>query len=251
MILPPRSATGPRSHLAGSVAADGEGANGLYTEELLQALRVPGLKVEEVFKRVRVGVTGRSKGAQTPWESSSLTGDLVVNVTVNVTAAAASGSTGAPASTTDRAELFWISIKDGTDPAAFEAYLKQYPEGTFAQLARQRLFDGTWAVTMDCPAHGRAAGYIMKFSGQVKDRVLLAQHGIEGHPNSLTLRATIQPDGSASIDARGITGDPRYTVNNETKGTPYAYRAIARFEGSRGTGSKTDIRPCNLTFARQ
>jgi uncharacterized caspase-like protein len=50
----------------GSVAADGEGANGLYTEELLQALRVPGLKVEEVFKRVRVGVTERSKGAQTP-----------------------------------------------------------------------------------------------------------------------------------------------------------------------------------------
>ena len=72
----------------GSVAADGDGANGLYTEELLQALREPGLKVEEVFKRVRVNVARRSKGAQTPWESSSLTGDLVVNVTVNVTTAA-------------------------------------------------------------------------------------------------------------------------------------------------------------------
>ena len=54
----------------GSVAADGEGANGLYTEELLQALRVPGLKVEEVFKQVRVAVAKGSKGAQTPWESS-------------------------------------------------------------------------------------------------------------------------------------------------------------------------------------
>ena len=64
----------------GSVAADGEGTHGLYTEELLKALRLPGLKVEEVFKQVRVGVTNRSKGAQTPWESSSLTGDLVVNV---------------------------------------------------------------------------------------------------------------------------------------------------------------------------
>jgi hypothetical protein len=68
----------------GSVAADGEGANGLYTEELLKAMRVPGLPVEEVFKRVRVGVTERSQGAQTPWESSSLTGDLVINVSVNV-----------------------------------------------------------------------------------------------------------------------------------------------------------------------
>jgi uncharacterized caspase-like protein len=33
----------------GSVAADGDGQNGLYTEELLEALREPGLKIEEVF----------------------------------------------------------------------------------------------------------------------------------------------------------------------------------------------------------
>ena len=65
----------------GSVAADGDGAHGLYTEELLRALRVPGLTIEAVFKQVRVAVAERSKGTQTPWESSSLTGDLVVNVT--------------------------------------------------------------------------------------------------------------------------------------------------------------------------
>src|SRR2546426_5557584 len=124
----------------GSVAADGDGKNGLYTEELLEALREPGLKIEEVFKRVRINVARRSKGAQTPWESSSLTGDLVVNVTANVTTAAVSGPTApAPAQAPDRESLFWMSIKDGTDPAAFEAYLKQYPQGTFAALARQRL----------------------------------------------------------------------------------------------------------------
>src|SRR5712691_3765560 len=92
----------------GSVAADGDGQNGLYTEELLEALREPGLKIEEVFKRVRVNVSRRSKGAQTPWESSSLTGDLVVNVTVNVTTAAVS----APPVASDREALFWMSIKD-------------------------------------------------------------------------------------------------------------------------------------------
>jgi hypothetical protein len=119
----------------GSVAADGDGANGLYTEELLKALRVPGLKVEEVFKQVRVGVASRSKGAQTPWESSSLTGDLVVNVTVNVTTAALPS----PAPAADREALFWRSIKDSTDPGAFEAYLAQYPQGVFAGLARVRL----------------------------------------------------------------------------------------------------------------
>lgn len=216
-------------------------------------------------KRVRVGVTNRSKGAQTPWESSSLTGDLIVNVTVNVTAAVAPGSTGTPAPTTDREALFWISIKDGTDPAAFEAYLKQYPEGTFAALARQRLasrakesgtssaapFDGIWAVAVDCPAHGGAAGYKLAFSGQVKDGMLLAQHGVEGRPSWLSLSGKIQSDGSATIEAHGTTGDPKYNLNREGQGTPYAYRAIARFEGSRGIASRTDKRLCSLTFARQ
>src|SRR6185295_9942509 len=106
----------------GSVAADGDGKNGLYTEELLAALREPDLKIEEVFKRVRINVARRSKGAQTPWESSSLTGDLVVNVTVNVTTAAVAPPT-ASGSGPDREGLFWMSIKDSTDPAAFEAYL--------------------------------------------------------------------------------------------------------------------------------
>ena len=54
-------------------AADGEGSNGPYTEELVKAMAVPGLKVEEVFKRVTVEVEKRTGGQQTPWTSSSLT----------------------------------------------------------------------------------------------------------------------------------------------------------------------------------
>ena len=251
----------------GSVAADGDGKNGLYTEELLEALREPGLKIEEVFKRVRINVARRSKGAQTPWESSSLTGDLVVNVTVNVTTAAvapptASGSVPAP----DRESLFWMSIKDGTDPAAFEAYLKQYPQGTFAALARQRLasvsqrarapdlarFDGAWNVTVQCPAHGTASGYTRRLLAQVKDGALAAQLGDVGQPNSLTLSGKIQPDGKASIDARGMVGDPGNAVNRLSQGATYAYRVDAVFEGARGVGNRTDdaARPCSLTFVK-
>ena len=59
----------------GKVASDGEGAHGLYTEEILKAIDVPGIKVEEVFKRVRVNVIKATGGEQIPWESSSLTGD--------------------------------------------------------------------------------------------------------------------------------------------------------------------------------
>ena len=30
---------------------------------------------------------------------------------------------------------FWDSIKDSTNPAMFDAYLNQYPDGVFAELA--------------------------------------------------------------------------------------------------------------------
>ncbi len=63
----------------GSVAADGDGTNGLYTSELLKVLDVPGLTVEDVFKRVRRSVMRASSGEQVPWESSSLISDFVFN----------------------------------------------------------------------------------------------------------------------------------------------------------------------------
>lgn len=60
----------------GKVASDGEGDNGLYTQEFLRIVAEPGLKVEEVFKKVRVRVAELSDGVQIPWEASSLTGDF-------------------------------------------------------------------------------------------------------------------------------------------------------------------------------
>ncbi len=60
----------------GKVARDGEGKNGIYTQELLKAMRYRGLKIEEVFKRVRIAVKDRTSEDQIPWESSSLVGDF-------------------------------------------------------------------------------------------------------------------------------------------------------------------------------
>jgi len=60
---------------AGQTALDGEGKNGLYTEELLKNLRMPGLTIEQVFKRTRAGVLERSEGGQIPAEYSRLIGE--------------------------------------------------------------------------------------------------------------------------------------------------------------------------------
>lgn len=60
----------------GRTAADGAGIHGLYTQHLLANLEVPGLRIEDVFKRVRAGVLKASSDQQMPWDSSSLTGDF-------------------------------------------------------------------------------------------------------------------------------------------------------------------------------
>ncbi|MBI5519350.1 MAG: caspase family protein [Desulfovibrio sp.] len=57
-----------------SVASDGSGKNGLYTKYLLDNLATPGIPIEEVFKRVRIGVMMETGKKQVPWESSSLAG---------------------------------------------------------------------------------------------------------------------------------------------------------------------------------
>lgn len=61
----------------GSVAADGSGRNGIYTKHLLQALKQPGLTIEQTFKRVRNAVMNDTQSKQIPWESSSLMGEFV------------------------------------------------------------------------------------------------------------------------------------------------------------------------------
>lgn len=60
----------------GSVASDGEGRNGLYTQELLNAMRKPGLTIEQVFKDVRKNVLRLSSDRQYTWDSSNIIGDF-------------------------------------------------------------------------------------------------------------------------------------------------------------------------------
>ncbi len=60
----------------GSIASDGEGRNGLYTQELLSAMRKPGMSIEQVFKEVRKNVLKLSDEKQYTWDSSNIIGDF-------------------------------------------------------------------------------------------------------------------------------------------------------------------------------
>jgi uncharacterized caspase-like protein len=70
----------------GKVAADGNGDNGLYTAELLKAIDTQGIRIEDVFKQVRINVLKASGNQQIPWESSSLTGEFYFRPATNAPA---------------------------------------------------------------------------------------------------------------------------------------------------------------------
>jgi len=134
----------------GSVASDGPGRNGLYTSALLKHMMTSGVKIEDVFKQVRIDVVNDSGKKQVPWESSSLTGDFYFNTDRGITVVkqkklaveAEKLSPTIPKSqqTTMEMELaFWQSIQNSKNPASFKAYLEQFPQGTFAALAKVKI----------------------------------------------------------------------------------------------------------------
>ena len=135
----------------GSVASDGQATpngNGLYTTHLLQAIRQPGVKVEEVLKQVRGAVRRESGGRQVPMEWNSLEGDFYFyppQAVVAGTAAAAPGPAAAAAPAVDPQaaidEALWSAVKDSSSSAELFAYLNRFPAGRYAKDARARLAD--------------------------------------------------------------------------------------------------------------
>ncbi len=123
----------------GNVAEDGDkstDANGLYTKFLLQELKKPQAKIEDVFKRVRLNVRQQSQGRQIPWESTSLEDDFFFNSGIKQ-AAVLSSSEKEKAFNEEKAE--WDKIKESKNANDFYAFLQKYPTGNINGLAQGKL----------------------------------------------------------------------------------------------------------------
>lgn len=177
----------------GKVAEDGSGNNSTYTRALARAIKTPGAKVEEVFKTVRVNVVDRTQGRQVPWESSSLTGDFIFQEKLPepepvVTAAASA------VDTTQIEIEYWKSIANSTDPAMFEAYLADYPEGIFKSIAEQRVASLNTALIEPEPDDGFAREQAVWNSIKDSGNIGMLQGFLETYPDgayATIARATI------------------------------------------------------------
>ena len=120
----------------GSVAADATGIggrSGLYAEHLVRELGVPATRLEDALKRVRLAVRVASKGAQVPWESTSLESDVFLFPTAKKLT-----ETEIEAEVQRDLEA-WNRVKGSKRTDDWIAYLREYPSGRFAEIAQTRL----------------------------------------------------------------------------------------------------------------
>jgi carboxyl-terminal processing protease len=126
----------------GQVAADGTGKDSPYSIALAKIIVQPGIGIEEVFRNVRAEVMGATDKKQIPWDSSSLTAPFYFKGGSAVAAQPIAPSQ--PAATPANSQLdsqYWTAISNSKKPGDYQGYLKQFPNGTFAPLARSRLAD--------------------------------------------------------------------------------------------------------------
>ncbi len=118
----------------GNVASDGQGKNGLYTENLVRELSQRGTRLEDALKRVRLNVRLASRGAQIPWETTSLETDVFLfrEGQKKLSDAELEKELEADIET-------WTRIKASRKTEDWVAYLHDFPNGRFAEIAQMRL----------------------------------------------------------------------------------------------------------------
>jgi hypothetical protein len=131
-------ATGP-----GQTALDGEvGTNSPFTRALMANIASPGVEIQQAMTKVRAQVNEETNKSQLPWGHTNLIGSVYLNP-APAAAGAAVEAPNTPAVTTgptSEVELeFWRSIKDSNKPEELNAYLTNYPSGTFKSLALARI----------------------------------------------------------------------------------------------------------------
>ena len=131
----------------GNVAEDGDAksGNGLYTQFLLEELKRPTAKIEDVFKRVRLNVRRQSQGRQIPWESTSLEDDFYFNSKVKVPKAQPDDKVMEAEFLAENAE--WDKIKDSKNPDDFYSFLQKHPSGFISEQAQFRIENLQKALT--------------------------------------------------------------------------------------------------------
>ena len=118
---------------AGSIALDGGGRNSPFTAALLKHIATPGIDIRLAFGHVRDDVLEATGQKQEPFLYGSLGGK-----TISIVNATPDPVPKPDLAITDAAQA-WAAAKDTRNRAVLEAFIRQYGESFYAELARARL----------------------------------------------------------------------------------------------------------------
>ncbi len=116
---------------AGSTAADGDSRNSPFTSALVKHITTPGLDVRKAFGFVRDDVLKNTSYRQEPFVYGSLGGDDLPLVPAKAAAPASSAQA-------DTRKDYELALQVGNKDA-LNAFLAQYPDGFYANLAKLQL----------------------------------------------------------------------------------------------------------------
>ena len=232
----------------GHTAGDGEGVNGLYTENLLREIRVPDAKIEDVFKRVRLSVRRRSEGQQIPWESTSLEDDFYFLPPKQKKAL----SEEELEKQFEDELTIWENIKASKDPAPLEDYIRRFPGGKFSELAQFRLDrlltereknlpnagrHGTAAPALQAAANPFSKGTAkVDFSYRIGDRFLFRDIDLQTKLETGRRRWTVTAitDDEVTFNGGKVTTDLLGNLRMNSRGLSFIDRQIFVAEYSLG-----------------
>jgi hypothetical protein len=159
-------------------------------------------------------------------------------------------------------ETAWQSALRAASVAAFDDYLKAFPNGDHVEEARLRVadliladaatsdtFDGAWLTRWTCPNLGHVPGYTYEFAGVAKGSKYHGVKGAEDQPGSLVLDGRILADGTAAFFGKGVVSSSVVAMGLPV-GSQYFFHALAQFEGSGGSGTRVEGRSCTLNFSK-
>ncbi len=218
----------------GSVASDGDGKNGLYTQELLTQMKKPDLAIEEVFKNVRSEVRRKSKNLQTPWESSSIEGAFYFKKG-QTTQAVTPGKPDdkdpvitAKDNATQEREA-WNLVKNSTDAQDLRDFLREFPNGANATNAKIKLEQAIWDSVSSSGDANKVKGYLDEFptgANASSGRILygqLTRPKVQLIPNNSTSTTPTNPNLTSGSIAAG-------TVVTNSLGMRFGYSPAGTFE---------------------
>ncbi len=166
-------ATGP-----GQTALDGqEGTNSPFTRALIANIAQPGVEIQQAMTKVRAQVNEETNKNQLPWGHTNLIGAVYLNGPAGpVDGTAETPNTPAVAAgvASDVELEFWRSVKDSNKPEELNAYLTNYPNGTFKSLALARiasLQDGPSTTTRNLTAGIDPATFTEEASQASEDQI--------------------------------------------------------------------------------